>query len=444
MRNKLKSLKNNYTFMKYFKNTSWLFGARIFRMGVGFFVIILMTRYLGPDNFGLLSYSQSFVALFVAMSTLGLEVILTRELTKNKSETDLILGTAIVLKLVASVLAFLCIVGANIYIDDDKASRLTNIIAFTIFFQSINLGIDTYFQANIISKYSSISKTVVYILSTILKLSLIYFEAELIYFAYVLVFDAIITFIGYLYIYSLQKKNILSLRFSTEKALFLLKSGLPMLLVSMAVFFYTKIDQIMIKFLLDNEAVGHYAAAIKVSELFYFIPLLITQSVFPKIIQEKESGNNESYFKLLLNIYKIVLWISLAIVVIIVSFSDLIVDILFGAAFAPSAGILSVLTYSLILVSIGSVNTKILYAEHLEKKYLYRSIFGIVVNIGLNYLLIPIYGAVGAAIATLATLITIHYIYDLFDRDLWKFYHLKLWCFIPINLAPKKTNKKGN
>ena len=85
----------------------------------------------------------------------------------------------------------------------------------------------------------------------------------------------------------------------------------------------------------------------------------------------------------------------------------------------------------MILVSIGSVNTKILYAENYEYKYLKRSILGVVVNITMNYLLIVRFGATGAAYATIISLIVIHYIYDVFDKDLMRFYKFKIRCFWP-------------
>ena len=82
---KLQSLKSNQGFMRYFKNTSWLFAEKILRMFVGLFVGIWVARYLGPEQFGLFSYAQSFVGLFTAMATLGLDGIVVRELVKDES-----------------------------------------------------------------------------------------------------------------------------------------------------------------------------------------------------------------------------------------------------------------------------------------------------------------------------------------------------------------------
>lgn len=430
MLSKFSFLKNNATLRHYAANTGWLFMERIFKIPVGLIMVILLTRYLGPENYGLLSYSQSFVGLFVAFTTLGLEVLLVRELIKNKEQTDVILGTAFILKLGASLVALILIMVINFFHDDKQTILLTNIIAFTLIFQSLNLGMDTYFQANVLSKFSSISNSIAYLLSIIVKLYLIFIAADLIYFAYALVLDCLVVFIGYALLYQIQKKSILSFKYDKKIAFYFLNNGWPMMMVAMAVVFYTKIDQIMIKQLIDAKSVGYYAAALKISELFYFIPLLIAQSVFPKIVQEREKGKTEEYFKLLLNVMKIVIWISIPIVLFMIIFSDLIVMLVFGTAYEKSSDILSILIFCLIPISIGSISTKILYIEHYEKKYLQRSLFGLFINIGLNFILIGIYGVTGAAIATLVTLFVIHYVYDFFDKDLWPFYYLKFKCFI--------------
>ena len=432
MINTIKSLKNHEGFMKYFKNTSWLFGERILKMFVSFFVIIALTRYLGPENFGLLSYSQSFVGIFVAFATLGIDVILVREITKYKENIDSLLGTAFFLKLFSSLVAILMIFIINSFIGDKEAVLLTNIIAFILLFQPINT-IDTFFQANVISKYSALVNSITFVISSVLKLLLIYFGVDLIYFAYALVLDSIFIALGYIYIYTLQKKSLFTLKFDKEIAIYFLKNGWPLMLVALAAFIYTRTDQVMLKYFLGNEAVGNYAAAAKVGELFYFVPLLITQSLFPKIIETKEK-NKKEYFVLLEQLYKLLVWSVIPIAIGLFIFSDLIVSILYGDKYIYASSVLSILSIAIVFNAIGTVTTKVLYAEHYERKYLYRSILGVFVNIVLNFYFIHIYGVNGAAIATLITLFTIYYIYDIFDKDLHKFYYLKVKCFLPFKI----------
>ncbi len=432
---KIQNLQQHSGFMKYFKNTSWLFFERIFKMAISFFVIIALTRYLGPENFGLLSYSQSFVGIFVAFATLGVDVILVRELTKNKENSNKLIGTAFFLKLFVSIIAIVIIFGLNSFIADKEAVMLTNIIAFILLFQSLNT-IDTFFQANVISKYSVLANTIAFVFSSALKLVFIFFEMDLIYFAYTLVLDSVFIAIGFIYIYIKQNQSLLKWVFDKETAIYFLKNGWPLMMVALAAFIYTRTDQIMIKHLVGNEAVGNYAAAVRVSELFYFIPLLITQSIFPKIIEMKARSEKE-YFALLEKLYKILVWSAIPIALGLFIFSDLIVSILYGAQYTQASSILSILAFAIIFNAIGTITTKVLYVEHYERKYLYRSILGVFVNIGLNFYFIPIYGAQGAAISTLITLFIIYYLYDILDKDLHKFYYLKLKCFIPITTKNK-------
>jgi O-antigen/teichoic acid export membrane protein len=436
---RLKSIKDNQGFMKYFKNTSWLFFERIFKIGISFFIIILLARYLGPENYGLLFYSQSFVGIFAAFATLGIDVILVREVTKNKENSNNLLGTAFFLKLFTSLVAICIIFVINIFIEDKEAALLTNIIAFILIFQSINT-VDTFFQANVISKYTVLVNMVAFVFSSALKLILIYFEVDLTYFAYALVFDAIFIALGYIYIYIKQKQSFLQWRFDKIIAIYFFKNGWPLMLVALAAFIYTRIDQVMLKHMVGNEAVGNYAAAIKVSELFYFIPLLIAQSVFPRMVEMKEKSEKE-YFALLENIHKLVIWSAIPIALGLFIFSDLIVAILYGSQYTQASSVLSILAFAIIFNAIGIIITKVLYIEHYERKYLYRSILGVFVNIGLNFYLIPLYGSQGAAISTLITLFIIYYIYDILDKDLHKFYYLKFQFFIP-NLNQKDKSEK--
>ena len=79
------------SFKKYFANTGWMFGEKIVRLVLTFFVGIYIVRYLGPEQFGLLGYALGFVGLFSTISTLGLDGIVTRELVKTPDKKDVLL-----------------------------------------------------------------------------------------------------------------------------------------------------------------------------------------------------------------------------------------------------------------------------------------------------------------------------------------------------------------
>ena len=92
-------LDGRLTLQKTIANTGWLFADSILRMGVGMFVGVWIARYLGPQQFGVLSYAMAFVALFSAVATLGLDSIVIREVLRNPASANEIMGSAFILKL---------------------------------------------------------------------------------------------------------------------------------------------------------------------------------------------------------------------------------------------------------------------------------------------------------------------------------------------------------
>lgn len=426
----LNKLKSNKEFMKYFFNTSWLFFDKIFKMGIGFFLIIYLTRYLGPENFGILSYAQSVVSIFMAFASLGISQVVIRDLVKFPKKRDILLGTWFKMSLFSSSFSILLLFILEKFILDDSNFYIVSIISFTIIFQNFNIIIDSYFQSQVKSKSTVLVSNMGFFLSAIVKFYFIYFEYDLIYFAYALIFDVMIVSIGFLYIYRVSDLSIFHWSFDKKTFKEYIEVSLPLVLVSVSAFIYTRTDQIMLKYMVNDEAVGNYAAAIRVSELFYFIPGIIVASLFPKIVELKKE-DEKRYLKLLEKMYRSVIWISIPIAIFLYSFSNEIVNILYGSQYILASKILEILSWTIIFTSIGAVFVKILYIERYEKKYLYKSIFGVGINILLNYFLIEAFGVTGAAMGTIITMFSINYIYDLFDKDLRQFYYLKLICFIP-------------
>ena len=244
----MKNFQLSNEFLRYFHNTSWMFFDKVFKMILGFFVIIYLTRYLGPDRFGLLAYSQSIVSIFMAISTLGLANggVLLKELVGNSKKKDLLLGTVFYLTMAASLLMISIVFGVLVFLPDDQSNILILIISFSIFFQNISIIIIDYFQLKVLSKYVTYCSSIGFIFSSIIKVSLIYFELELIFFAYALLFDSIILSIGLVYFYKRQGLSITKWKFDPVIAKKFLKAAVPLTLITISAFVYTRIDQIKI------------------------------------------------------------------------------------------------------------------------------------------------------------------------------------------------------
>ena len=211
-------LKYQSGFRKYFANTSWLLGERLLRMAVSLFVGIYVARYLGPENYGLLSYANSFVGIFVALATLGLDDIVVRELVKNPEQREELLGTSFLLKIVGAVLMWLIIfLKVTFTNNDNQTNSFIMIIAFGVVFQAFNV-IDFNFQATVKSKYVVYAQFVQLIISSIVKLILVINEANLIWFVSVYCLDAIILALGLVLTYLHNSGKIFSWRWNFKVA----------------------------------------------------------------------------------------------------------------------------------------------------------------------------------------------------------------------------------
>lgn len=425
MIDKIILLKNHQGFMKYFKNTSWIFFEKILRMFVGLFVGIWVARYLGPERFGLFSYAQSFVGLFTTIATLGLDSIVVREIVKDESKATELIGTAFYLKLMGAILTLLVLAIATYFTSNDRYTNLlVFIIASATIFQAFNV-VDMYFQSKVLSKYIVFSNIISLFASSIVKIILILIDAPLVAFAWAILFDSIVLALGFIYFF--LKYSTLMVRkiyFSKLIAADLLKNSYPIILSSAVIAIYLKIDQVMIKSMLGEIAVGQYTAATKLSESFYFIPLVISYSFFPAIVNSKNC--NEIYYARLQMLYNLVVWIAIAIALPVTILSDNIIDILYGDQYYQAGSILIIHIWTNILISIGVISGDWFIAENLQIFAFWRSFCGASINIILNFLLIPKYGIQGAAVATLISYFISNLAFDFFNKKTRKIFFIKL------------------
>lgn len=417
MISKLASLRHHAGFIKYFKNTSWLFAEKILRMVVGLFVGVWVARYLGPEQFGLLSYAGSFVGLFAALATLGLDSIVIRELVKDERRSEVLLGTAFWLKLVGAGTVLILLEGTVQFTSGDRyTNTLILLIAAAMIFQSFNV-INFYFQARVLSKYIVYANMIALSLSGLAKISLILYEAPLIAFAVVVLFDSVVSALGMLYFFrkysAIKFKN---LRFSPSAAAALLKDSWPLIFSGIAISVYMKIDQVMIKEMVNSEAVGQYAAAVKLCEAWYFIPVVIASSLFPAIINAKKQSE-ALYYVRLQRLYNFMVWLALVIAVAMSFLGGWIVDLLYGSQYSQASDVLIVYVWSGVFVFFGTAWSKWMVLENQQATILKLHILSMISNVILNLILIPHFGIIGATLATLISYALGHTVFALFFKN---------------------------
>tara|TARA_B110000503_G_C7101423_1_gene393954 strand:- start:27 stop:1373 length:1347 start_codon:yes stop_codon:yes gene_type:complete len=409
---KFKSLQKNQGFIKYSKNISWLFFERILRITVGLFVSVWVAKYLGPKQFGFFSYTLSFVGLFAFIATISHNSIVVRELVKNPNYNDEIVSTAFWLRIMGAMLGILITlaVSINLTSNDRFINILILIIASSTIFQSFNV-VDDYFQSKVMNKFVVITNVISLFLSSVIKIILILNDAPLIAFVWVVFFDNFILASGFIYFYiKLNSKfKIKNLKFKSKTAILLLKDSWPLMISSAAIMIHIKVDQVIIKEILGLEAVGQYAAAARVSEAWYFIPSVLTASFFPAIINAKKN-NEELYNSRLQKLYDIMVWIAIAIAIPMIFLSDWLIEILYGYQYSEAGNVLMIHIWAGVFVSLGLASNSWLICEKLQKFLMVNTFIATITNIGLNYILIPKFGIVGAAWATIISYFLVGYL----------------------------------
>lgn len=387
-------------FKKYLSNTSWLFAEKIFRISIGLFIIIWLARYLGPEQFGTFNYTLSFVAIFGVFSSLGLDKLVTKELLSNPENSNQIMGTSFALRFMGAILLIPLATFSisRIRPDNELIFIMVIIVSSSFLFSSFEI-IKYWFESHVQAKYSAIIDAIVIFTSSIIKIILILLEAPLITFAWVVLVESIILAIGLIVIYIKKSNKISAWQVSFEKAKYLLKEAYPLVLSGAVFVLFTRIDQVMLGSMVGDEAVGIYAAATKISEGWMFIPAIIATSLFPAMLNARK--NNYSIYlqrtQHLLNLM-VVLGVSVAIGILFVA--SPFMNLIFGESYSQSSSILIIHIWGMVFNAVSIISFRYFIAEGLQIYSFYRAFAGLIINIILNYLLIPIYGVVGAAIAT--------------------------------------------
>jgi O-antigen/teichoic acid export membrane protein len=405
----------NQGFRRYFANTSWMFAEQILRMIAGLAVGVWVARYLGPSQFGILSYAVAFAAIFSAIAKLGLDSIVVRNLVHVPERRNVYLGTAFWLK-VAGALAMLIVIAlALAFSANDAATNLyVYIIASGGIFQAFEV-VGFYFQSKVLSKFVSICKLTQLTTSSMIRLYLIYRRADLVWFVLVSLIDQVTLATAFLFAYRHQRLGAFYRQFDRTIARKLLKDGWPLLMSSVVIMLYMRIDQIMIKQWLGAKDVGIYSAAIRISEVWSFIPALMATSLFPSIINAK-NRSEALYCARVQNLYALMILICTTIVVPMTFLSGRLVIVLYGVAYKDAGAVLLLSIWTVFPVFIGTAWSQWLLIEERQHLAIYSHLSGLIINVVLNYFFIPLLGIRGAAIATLLS----YYISAIFAFSLYK------------------------
>ena len=368
---------------------------------ITFLIGMLTARYLGPSNYGVIGYAASLVAFVSPIMYLGIWSILVQELVENDHEEGTIVGTSLVLNLISAPLCVIGIVAFTLVANRGETETILVCALYStlLLFQAFEV-VQYWFQAHLLSKYSSIVSLGAYITVSVYKIFLLVSEKSVHWFAFSNALDYLIIAIGLYVFYHLKGGQ--KLHFSRTVAKRLLSKGKYYILSSMMVTIYAQTDRIMLKNYLNNEAVGYYNAAVTCSAITMFVFTAIIDSFRPVILQSKK-GSNEEFERNMEKLYSLVFYLAFLQSLFVTAFAHLFIRFIYGVQYLPAVATLRIVVWYTIFSYIGLVRDIWILAQD-KQRYLWRiNLSGAVCNIILNSLLIPRWGINGAAVASLTS-----------------------------------------
>ena len=401
--------KNN----NYINNSIWILAEKASRIISGILVGVLVARFLGKEQFGIISYALSVLSIFTVFSTLGLDGIVVRELITEKKKKYDIIGTTFWLRFIGSFLVVIASTYYSFMRDPSDRTWIVFLVSIAVVFQSFSV-IDFYFQSEVKGKFNAITQIITLIISAIVKLILIYFEAPLSWFASMVMLEAILTAINQLVFYKQNQQEVSQWKFSLSEAKRLLSHSWPIIISAFMQMIYQQADKILIaRYLQDMGMVGQYSAATRISEASFFIPVALSAALFPGIINNRE--NKPLQLKRLTQIYSLMIWSALIISIGGYLLGDWVIGFLYKDGFPLAPEIFKIHIWITIPVFFGTAWGSWLLALNKQKLITIYQVLVLIFILALEMYMIPKYGIKGAAYSVvfsyLLSLLAIIFVY---------------------------------
>lgn len=366
-----------------------------------FFVGVLTARYLGPGNYGLIDYATAYTTFFASLCTLGINSVIIKDFVDHPEEQGCAIGTTLVLRTVSSVLSALIIVGIVAIAEPDEPLTMIVVVLSSIgLIFRVFETLKQWFQSRLQSKYVAIATVAAYIAVSAYKIILLMTGKSVVWFAMATSVDYIVLAVVLLWAY--RKNEGPKLSFSWVKAKQLLASSHSYILSGLMISIYASTDKLMLKQMLDETAVAYYGLASSLSIAWGFVLEAVIDSVYPSVIQAH--GKDKALFeKRNRQLYSLVIYVAAAVSLVICLFAKPVVLILYGKAYSPAIMPLRIVVWYTAFSYLGGARNAWIVSENKQRYLKYLYLGAAVVNVALNFVLIPLWGTTGAAIASLVT-----------------------------------------
>jgi PST family polysaccharide transporter len=394
-------------------NLGWLVGEKFIRLVFSVLVGFWVARYLGPFQFGRLNYALALVGMGLAMAECGVEAIVKREVIAAPERGSALLRAAWQLRLTMGAGCYgLLMIWSAVAITGRDDRILLAIAGLMLFQPALAVG-DLWLQATLRARTAVFAQTCMLGFGAFARVMLIKAAAPVWTFAAVsagemLLAGALLT--------ALARRA--GLRWSNGeknrlRAPELFRQAWPLMVSSLAVILYMRIDIVMLRSMKGEAMAGTYAAAVKLSELWYFLPVALGSSLLPALLSARAAGR-EAYAARLEQYFDLSAGLAYVLAIPCALAAPWLVRIVYGPSFVDAGPVLALHVWGTVFVFIGVARAHFLFNENLGRLHLIATASGALLNIGLNLLLIPNHGAWGAALATVVAQAMVTWVFSFF------------------------------
>ncbi len=389
------------------KNTILYFIFRMIARVLNLLTMIIIARILLPDLFGQYSLALIFIAFFLFLNDFGVQTVVTRKLSVDEKNAKELLGNTLSLKIILSVFSIIaCIIFANLLGYTGNQLFLIYVFALTLFTGGVSSVFTIIFQTRLKMGYPTLAEAIqaAVALGLVIILSLQGLEPDKLLIPFVLIMvasNALALILNWLF--SLREIKIIpKINFPMWKNLLL--TGLPFAFSAFFVAFYTRIDIIMLSKMSTEASIGLYTAAFRLTEPFFLIPAALLISLFPLMSRYYKQNKralittHDRGFK-----YLSILFVPFAVGITILAARILFIIYQQDYATPETTFALAILAWAALVNFLNFLSINLMNSIRKEVTALKVITGGIIVNVALNFLLIPIMGFGGAAITTLAS-----------------------------------------
>jgi PST family polysaccharide transporter len=392
-------------------NLGWLLAEKIVRWLVGLSVAALVARHLGPADYGRLNLALAFSALFVPLAGAGIETLLTRDIVRSPAQASEMIATVLFVRLAAGLASFLLMMGALLGSSGmgmaDLPTAMVVILSSGLILQAGDV-FDLWFQSQVKARPSVLARSLSFLVFSGVRLILVANEAPVAAFAWALAGEAALTAAGLGLLYATTGGSPGPWRFVRERARRLIAEAWPNLVSALAIAVYTRADRLVLGHHANEETLGLYGAAATLAEVWYILPTALVATMNPALTRE-HGGDPARFWERLRQVVQGLALVGWILVAVLGLAAGPLITALFGAKFAGATSLLPIMMISTLFAFIGVGVSPWYHNEGAMRLALRRHLLGAAVGVALNLILVPLWGAPGAAWATAAAFATAHW-----------------------------------